>query len=146
MSDDFNDPPKFKKGAGTVTKLKPWQRLDENGIMRADKGRCWNGIPELGCEQFHDPKDYNHPLRLCIKCCNRIAAKWRIDFEDLSFLMTALTVLQGHGITAEGRPERAATPDQVYTCLAKMGISPRDRPRTKVGEDMPELSHVWRQR
>lgn len=102
--------------------------------------RCWQGLfPGFGCEQLYEFKDFNRAANLCIRCSSRIAQQWNLAFEDLPFLFTAISVIQG----TSWPPPRQASREDILTALRTMGL--RDRPGqtmqwTPQGSSLTELS------
>jgi hypothetical protein len=107
-------------------KLKEESKAPSGGI------RCWNGL--LGCEKtiygaWWNPRTssweapgYNAGVHLCVPCSDREAEKWNVNFNDLSFVFTAMQV---------GKVGRKGNPpprDEINRLLDRMGVVRRKIP------------------
>jgi hypothetical protein len=65
---------------------------------------------------------WNPKVRLCIGCCNSIAYRWGVAFEDLDFLMSAIQAAKA------GKCGVKPTRDEIWAILAKVGVKPVRKP------------------
>lgn len=78
---------------------------------------------------------WNPKVRLCMGCCNAIAYRWGIAFEDLDFLMTAIQAAKA------GKCGIKPTRDEVWVILEKHGVK-RARKAVQGGWLPTEAAHA----
>ena len=96
--------------------------VDEQAQGDGRQWRCWVGLfPGFGCESLFTKSGYNFKVKMCDSCCNRLAEKWDVAFDDLDNLLCAIAHVQGHSWPlAPGKQQ--AEKANVWPVLHRMGV------------------------
>lgn len=88
--------------------------IEKNTEENVLKNFCFNnGI--FGCLKSTPIAQYNFKVHACLECCNLVAERWGVAFEDLDYLITAAQVSKA------GKMGKNGSRDEIMELFGKMG-------------------------